>query len=119
MIAQKNKISVHGEFINDFRLGCFKFESHIDLKVAKSFLLSVTEGPKKGLTWIVDELLDPENMRKFSGTDQAGSADAADFAGVTCDAFAHFTAVDSNLDFVVVDIQGIVGLWFFCSCLLT
>jgi len=108
VIAQKNQISVHGESIHDSGLWCFEFKSHIDLKVAKSFLLSVTEGPKKGLTWIVDELLDPENMRKFSGTDQAGCADAADFAGITCDAFAHFTAVDSNLDFVVVDIQGIV-----------
>lgn len=54
-------------------------------------------------------------MRKFSGTDQAGSADATDFAGITCDALAHFTAVDSNLDFVVVDIQGREALKSLCS----
>jgi len=92
-----------------------EFRSHIDLKIAKSFLLSVTEGPQKGLTWIVDELLDSEKMRKFSSTDQAGSADATDFAGITCDALAHFTAVDSNLDFVVVDIQGREALKSLCS----
>jgi hypothetical protein len=67
----------------------------------------------------VDELLDSDKMRKFSGTDQAGCADAADFTGVTCDAFAHFTAVDSNLDFVVVDIQGIVTICSLCLCALT
>jgi hypothetical protein len=54
-------------------------------------------------------------MRKFSGTDQAGSTDADDFAGITCDAFAHFTAMDLNLDFVIVDIQGIVSLESFSS----
>jgi hypothetical protein len=78
-----------------------------ELRIANSMLLTVSEGDQKGLTWLVDELLDHEDMRKFSGTDTAGAANARDFAGITCDAFAHFTAADSNLDFVVVDIQGL------------
>ncbi|KAF8998667.1 kinase-like domain-containing protein [Cyathus striatus] len=46
-------------------------------------------------------------MRKFSGTDTAGAN--LDFAGMTCDAFAHFTLVNSGLEFVPVDIQVFSG----------
>lgn len=43
-------------------------------------------------------------MRKFSGSNKAGAN--TDFAGQTCDAFAHFTLADSGMEFVPVDIQG-------------
>jgi len=74
------------------------------LRVAEAFLLEVTDGPSKGLAWIVDSLMDDQKMQKFSGTNTAGSND--DFAGMTCDAFAYFTLHDSGMAFVPVDIQG-------------
>jgi hypothetical protein len=57
-----------------------------------------------GKAWLVDPLLDLTKMRKFSGTLEAGKN--SDFVGKTCDAFAHFTLIDSNLEFVPADIQG-------------
>ena len=62
-------------------------------------------------------------MRKFSGTNRAGAN--SDFAGKTCDAFAHFALFDSGFEFIPTDIQGMFtstelvhqGLmtFFFCS----
>ncbi|KAF8906961.1 hypothetical protein CPB84DRAFT_1744759 [Gymnopilus junonius] len=43
-------------------------------------------------------------MCKFSGLDLAGHN--KDFIGQTCDAFAHWTLVDSGTEFVPSDIQG-------------
>jgi len=57
-----------------------------------------------GNAWLIDSLLDSSKMRKFSGTLEAGNN--SDFAGKTCDAFAHFTLIGSNLEFVPTDIQG-------------
>lgn len=57
-----------------------------------------------GKAWLVDPLLDSTKMRKFSGTLEAGNN--SDFSGKTCDAFAHFTLIDSDLEFVPADIQG-------------
>lgn len=69
------------------------------------FLLTVVEGREKGLTWLVDPLLSSTVIQKFSGTSQAGSN--TDLAGMTCDAFAHFSLYDSEGDLVFVDIQGV------------
>lgn len=76
---------------------------HLDLKVPTAFLLQEI-GTEPGRSWIVDPLLDQNRMRKYSGSNTAGSN--TDFAGRTCDAFAHFTLADS-LEFVAVDIQGL------------
>ncbi|KAF8985791.1 kinase-like domain-containing protein [Cyathus striatus] len=75
-----------------------------DLQVADSFILKVCKGQETGKCWLVDRLLDFRKMRKFSGTNVAG--ENHDFAGTTCDAFAHFT-LESGGTFVPVDIQGI------------
>jgi len=67
-------------------------------------LVTVTKGPATGLAWIADPLLPSSDIRKFSGTNEAGSN--TDLAGMTCDAFAHFSFQDSDEAFVLVDIQG-------------
>jgi len=74
--------------------------------MATSFMIQVCEGPKSESAWLVDPLLDHRKMRKFSGTTKAG--ENSDFAGKTCDAFAHFTLTDSSMGFVAVDIQGVL-----------
>ncbi|KAF8995312.1 kinase-like domain-containing protein [Cyathus striatus] len=76
-----------------------------DLQMADSFILLVSNGPESGTSWLVDHLLDHQKMRKFSGTDSTGTNN--DFAGKTCDAFAHFALIDSKLEFVPADIQEI------------
>ena len=78
----------------------------LDLEIAESNILVVCDGPAKGLAWIIDKMLDDKKFWKFSGSDEAGSARADDFEGLTADAFAHFVAVHSDLEFVLVDIQG-------------
>jgi len=75
-----------------------------DLQFADSFILKVKDGADDGKAWLVDPLLDSTRMKKFSGTNQAGAN--TDFAGKTCDAFAHFALIDSGLEFVPTDIQG-------------
>ena len=80
---------------------------HTDLQFADSFILKSKDVPKAddgGKAWLVDRLLDSTQMRKFSGTNRAGAN--TDFAGKTCDAFAHFVLIDSGLEFVPTDIQG-------------
>jgi len=52
----------------------------------------------------VDPFLGEVDVKKFSGTDEAGSN--TDLAGMTCDAFAHFSLYDSGGTLVLVDIQG-------------
>jgi len=64
----------------------------------------VAEGGEKGLCWIVDLFLGDTKVTKFSGTDQAGSN--TNLAGMTADAFAHFSLHDSDGNFALVDIQG-------------
>jgi len=76
-----------------------------DLHVAPAFLFTVASGSERGKTWLVDPLLDPEAVRKFSGTTQAGSNTG--LVGQTCDAFAHFSLHDSDQHLVFVDIQGL------------
>jgi len=50
-------------------------------------------------------------VTKFSGTDQAGLN--TNLAGMTADAFAHFSLHDSDGNFVLVDIQGGKDLIYF------
>lgn len=102
--AQSNKISIHGAISWTSSTELTIYLQIQGLQVATAFLLEVNDGPSKGLAWIVDPLMDDQKMRKFSGTNTAGSND--DFVGMTCDAFAHFTLHDSEMAFVPVDIQG-------------
>ncbi|TFK24705.1 kinase-like protein, partial [Coprinopsis marcescibilis] len=78
-----------------------------DIKVADAFLFIVSDGMRKGHSWLVDPLVEGGKFRKFSGTNEAGS-NGADLAGRTCDAFAHFSYFDSQGTVVFVDLQG----WF-------
>ncbi|KAF8911457.1 kinase-like domain-containing protein [Gymnopilus junonius] len=75
-------------------------------KQAKKEKISVIDGPKAGFAWLVDSFLDHEKMHKFSGSDIAGHNH--DFAGQTCNAFAHWVLEDSGSEFVPSDTQGIV-----------
>ena len=75
-----------------------------DVEVEKGYILRVCEGPEAGLAWIVAPLLDHTKMRKFSGTERAGSS--KDLSGKTCDALAHFSLCDSRNALVFVDVQG-------------
>jgi hypothetical protein len=79
-----------------------------DLQIVDAFILQACDNSETDhdneKAWLVDPLLDSTKMRKFSGTLEAGNN--SDFAGKTCDAFAHFTLIDSNLEFVPTDIQG-------------
>ena len=65
-------------------------------RFADSFIFKVKDGMHNGKAWLIDPLLDSTQMRKFSRTNQAGAN--TDFAGKTCDAFAHFTLIDSGLE---------------------
>ena len=85
-----------------------------DLEVNLAFLLTVDQGRSKGLTWLVDSLLNSINACKFSGTTMAGSN--VDIAGATCDAFAHFSVHDSAGHLVFIDIQGIYDPIIFIPC---
>ena len=85
-----------------------------DLEVNPAFLLTVDQGRSKGLTWLVDSLLNSINACKFSGTTMAGSN--VDIAGATCDAFAHFSVHDSAGHLVFIDIQGIYDPIIFFPC---
>ena len=79
----------------------------VDLQFADSFILKVKDSDRLddgNAAWLVDPLLDSKRMKKFSGTNRAGNNH--DFAGKTCDTFAHFTLIDSGIDFVPTDIQG-------------
>jgi len=76
-----------------------------DLKVAECFILTVHSSIEKGTSWIADRLLKVVKERKFSGTQKAGFN--SDLMGKTCDAFAHFSMMDSANSFVLADIQGI------------
>ena len=46
-------------------------------------------------------------VEKFSGTREAGTHSS--LIGMTCDALAHFSVFDSDLELVLVDIQGIIS----------
>lgn len=100
-LAISNKVSIYGKSIVLIGRALIQF-SPIDLKVPVAFLIQESD-TEYGMTWIVDPLLDHNKMKKFSGSNEAGSN--SDFAGQTCDAFAHFTLADS-MEFVAVDIQG-------------
>lgn len=76
----------------------------IEIQIAESFMLTVSDGVEKGLSWIVNPFLGDSNITKYSGTDMAGSH--TDLDGMTCDAFAHFSLHDSDGSVVFVDIQG-------------
>ncbi|PPR07893.1 hypothetical protein CVT24_005570 [Panaeolus cyanescens] len=80
--------------------------SAFDLVINEPFIITVAEGSDKGMSWLVDTYLGDEPVTKFSGTQCAGSN--SDSAGMTCDAFAHFSLHDSDGSFVLVDIQGII-----------
>ncbi|KAG6847751.1 hypothetical protein H0H93_006218 [Arthromyces matolae] len=69
--------------------------SSADLRVSPGFLLTVQTGPLLGQTWIVDPLLSNTQTYKYSGTLGAGR-NTEDLFGKTCDAFAHFSVVQSN-----------------------
>ncbi|KAJ7182576.1 kinase-like domain-containing protein [Mycena crocata] len=77
-----------------------------DLRVADAFILSVTHGPEKHRSWLVDPLLSHCKTEKFSGTNVAGNH-VGDLFGATCDALAHYSLQDSSETLVYVDIQGI------------
>lgn len=113
--AKAQKISVFGMNILT-RSDPYFFSQYyyvdVEMRMADAFLIEVVEGPQAGLAWIVDPLLDSKKMRKFSGTDTAGKN--LDFAGLTCDTFAHYTLEDSDMDFVPADIQ---GLYSHCTVL--
>jgi hypothetical protein len=59
----------------------------------------------------VDPQLSTTKVKKLSGTFQAGNHTS--LLGMPCDALAHFSTYDSNLDLVLVDIQGIIttSIW--------
>ncbi|KAJ2913413.1 hypothetical protein MD484_g7001, partial [Candolleomyces efflorescens] len=91
---------------NDTNLSTYDVSGSLDLAVSSSFILAVSDGHEKGMAWIVDPQLSTTKVEKFSGTVQAGNHKS--LLGMTCDALAHFSAYDSDLDLVLVDIQGIV-----------
>jgi hypothetical protein len=78
-----------------------------DLRVVAAFILTVCDGHNQGLSWIVDPQLPTTAVEKFSGTLEAGIHSS--LIGMTCDALAHFSAFDSDLELVLVDIQGIIS----------
>ncbi len=89
------------------QLGIFIFsltEAISDLRVAKSFILRVNEGPKKGMSWLVDERLNTTAVTKLSGTNQAGVNQT--LLGCTADALAHYSLLESEGALVLTDIQG-------------
>lgn len=79
-------------------------QEYLDVEVEQGHILRVCEGPSTGLAWIVAPLLDHTKMRKFSGTNRAGSN--KDLPGQTCDALAHFSLYDSHNSMAFVDVQG-------------
>jgi hypothetical protein len=58
-----------------------------------------------GKAWLSDELI-TGTIKKYSGTDQAGSHPEEDAAGSTCDALAHWSLETTENEIVFVDIQG-------------
>jgi hypothetical protein len=104
--AQELKVSIYGEFIPSHCMIIHYSSYSTDLCTEQAIILVVTEGPSRGLSWLVDRL--DENVgdfQKFSGTEEAGN-NPNSLLGKTCDAFAHFTYVDSDQNVVFVDIQG-------------
>jgi hypothetical protein len=76
------------------------------MRVALPSLWTVTEGDDVGKTWLVDPLLTLSTLRKYSGPEEAGDHQDVDFAGATCDAFAHFALERTNGNLIPCDIQG-------------
>jgi len=103
--AEESKIAIYGKmcFKTQFLLVGLTYHG-ADLQFADSFIIKVKDGMHDGKAWLIDPLLDSTRMRKFLGTNQAGAN--TDFAGKTCDAFAHFALIDSGLEFVPTDMQG-------------
>jgi Alpha-kinase family len=75
----------------------------------------VIDGKKKDHAWLLDPLYDGGVFKKWSGTDGAG-INTEDLAGMTCDALAHFSLVDSEGSLVLVDIQGKSNLFLSLRC---
>jgi hypothetical protein len=58
-------------------------------------------------TWLSDVFINGP-LKKYSGTNKAGSSTELDFAGFTCDALAHWSLSTSGGKRVFVDLQGML-----------
>ena len=103
--AKEKEVSIHGLFFLLFmHLGLTYTPSCIDIEYLRPVLLH--ESPDLdigGKAWLSDRLINGP-MKKYSGTDEAGNSSEGDFAGLTCDALAHWSLTTSGCLFV--DIQG-------------
>ncbi|KAG8820852.1 hypothetical protein FRB91_006306 [Serendipita sp. 411] len=75
--------------------------------LAPTLLHEHAEKEDIGRMWICDKFV-LGKVEKFSGTDEAGKHDESNFAGLTCDALAHFSLASSDNEKLLVDLQGII-----------